>query len=143
MKTMTNILESLKWRYAVKKFDATKKVSQEDLQELIDAFVLTPSSFGLQPWKLIYVEDMEKREKMAPFCWNDSQILDSTGVFVLARTTDISDNLVDKFIDFIIQKTGAPKEALKGYEDMMKNFLANLDEREKQAWADRQVMIAL
>lgn len=110
---MTHILESLKWRYAVKKFDPNKKVSENDIQELIDAFVLTPSSFGLQPWKLLYVEDMEKRKKMASFCWNESQILESSGIFVLAREADISDHQVDTFIDFIVKKTGTPKEYLK------------------------------
>ncbi len=140
---MTNLLDSLKWRYAVKKFDASKKVSEEDLQELVDAFVLTPSSFGLQPWKLLYVENMEKRQEIAKYCWNDSQILESSGIFVFTRVADISDNLVDKFIDFIVEKKGTPREYLKGYEDMMKNFLINLDETEKQHWAEKQVMIAL
>ncbi len=140
---MPKILDALNRRYAVKKFDPSKKVAETDIQELVDAFVLTPSSFGLQPWKLLYVEDRETRKAMASFCRNDSQIVDSSGVFVLTRTTDISDNLVDKFIDVIVAKKWTPKEYLKDYEAMMKRFLANLNTTEKQHWAEKQVMIAL
>ncbi|PID86437.1 NAD(P)H-dependent oxidoreductase [Candidatus Gracilibacteria bacterium] len=138
-----SLLSALKWRYAVKKFDANKKVSETDLQELVEAFILTPSSFGLQPWKLIYVEDIKKREEISKYCYNDSQILDSSGVFVFARNTDISSKLIDKFIDFIVEKTKIQKQALEGYENIMKGFILGLSKLEKEFWAEKQVMIAL
>lgn len=140
---MAHIIEDLNWRYAVKKFDRAQKISEEKRDLLIEAFILTPSSFGLQPWKLLYVTNMEKRTAMAKHCWNDSQILESTGVFILTRKTDISDTLVDEYIEFLVAKNAVPRESLSGYEQMMKGFLANLNREQKIAWAERQVMITL
>ncbi|MGE4444401.1 MAG: NAD(P)H-dependent oxidoreductase [Candidatus Altimarinota bacterium] len=137
-----NLVESLEWRYATKVFDKNKKVSDTDLAEIIEAFRLTPSSFGLQPWKLIVVKDVKKREELLPNSWNQAQIVDASHLLVLARVENAGDTLVDQYLDDMVNKTGATRENLKGYEDMMKGFLNGLSLDQKNAWADRQVMIA-
>ncbi len=137
-----NLVESLEWRYATKVFDKNKKVSDTDLAEIIEAFRLTPSSFGLQPWKLIVVKDVKKREELLPNSWNQAQIVDASHLLVLARVENAGDTLVDQYLDDMVNKTGATRENLKWYEDMMKWFLNGLSLDQKNAWADRQVMIA-
>lgn len=138
-----NIIEKLKRRYATKEFDPSKKLSQEKVDILIESFMLSASSFGLQPWSLVYLKDIDKREQLCLHSWNRSQILDSDWVFVLAMQTQIWDKLVDKYINHISSLNWDSKESLLKYEKSMKNFLNSMDDKQKAQWAEKQVMIAL
>ncbi len=137
-----NVLENLNWRYATKSFDPTKKVSQSDLQEILEAFRLSPSGYGLQPWKLIVVENPQTRAELLSHSWNQAQIVDASHLLVFARVENPGDDLVDAYLDDMVVTTGATRENLKGYEDMMKGFLSNLSLEAKNAWADRQVFLS-
>lgn len=136
------MLDSLNWRYATKVFDKTKKVTEKDLEEIIEAFRLSPSSFWLQPWKLIIVKDEKKRQELLPNSWNQSQIVDASHLLVFARVENPWDKLIDDYLDDMVSTTWATRENLKWYEDMMKWFLNSLSTDQKNAWADRQVMIS-
>lgn len=137
-----SLIDNLKWRYATKVFDKTKIVSEKDLEEVIEAFRLTPSSFWLQPWKLLIIRDENKRQELLPNSWNQSQIVDASHLLVLARIENAWNDLVDEYLDNMCETSSATRENLKWYEDMMKWFLAWLSPEQKSAWADRQVMIA-
>lgn len=92
------ILDSLKWRYATKQFDSNKKISESDLQKLIDAFVLTPTSFGLFPFELVIVENAEVREELVKHSWNQRQISDASHLFVVARRINVDDSFIEKYV---------------------------------------------
>jgi nitroreductase len=96
---ITMILDSLKWRYATKQFDTSKKLSDADLQKLLDAFVLTPTSFGLFPFELIVVTDPAVRETLMSHSWGQRQIADASHLFILARRTDVDAAYIRKFIE--------------------------------------------
>ena len=70
------IKEALNWRYACKKFDPTKKISDVDWNTLKDSLVLTPTSYGLQLMKFLVVQDPELRQKLKAVSWNQSQVTD-------------------------------------------------------------------
>jgi nitroreductase len=110
---MSEIIKDLNWRYATKSFDTSKKVSEEDLQEIVESFRLTPSSFGLEPWKLVVVETQELKDKLKEFSFNQSQISDSSHVLVFTRVVDLNDEYVDKFLDNQSKITGASREDLE------------------------------
>lgn len=74
---MTDILKALQWRYATKKFDATKKISSKGFEELLEVLRLAPSSFGLQPWKFVLVKNPELRKRLKEASWNQSQVIDA------------------------------------------------------------------
>ena len=137
------MINNLKWRYSTKVFDKTKKVSQEDLNEIIETFRLSPSSLWLQPWKLICVDNDEIRKNLKTHSWDQPQITDSSHLFVLTIKTNLDNSFVDNYLETVSNKTGKTKEELKWYEDMMKWFITNLDENEKKLWANQQVFIAL
>ena len=137
-----NLLENLNWRYATKAFDTNKKISQSDLDEILEAFRLSPSGYGLQPWKLILVENPAIRQELLPHSWNQSQVVDASHLLVFARVENPGNELVDAYLDDMVATTGATRENLKGYEDMMKGFFASLSVEAKNAWADRQVFLA-
>ena len=92
MKNLSNkeVIETLEWRYATKKFDPTKKINEETWSTLEKALVLTPSSYGLQPWKFIIVQDMPLREKLKAASWGQSQVTDCSHhvVFVIKEKLD-------------------------------------------------------
>lgn len=138
-----NLLESLKWRYATKVFDKTKKVSQSDLSEILEAFRLSASSFWLQPWKIVVVENPELRQKLLPVSWNQSQVVDASHLLVLARLENVWEDLVEKYLDDIIKTRWVKKEDLAWYENMMKWALNSKTTEERNFWEIKQIYIAL
>ena len=82
---MSNFLNNQNWRYATKKFDTTKKISTEDLNLLKEAIRLSSSSYGLQPYKVIIVENPELRAKLQPAAWGQSQIVDASHLIDLCQ----------------------------------------------------------
>ena len=137
------MISGLSWRYATKKFDATKKLSAEAFETLLEALRLTPSSFGLQPWKFVVVENPSVREELVTHSWGQRQVADASHLLVLCRKTALDASQVESYIADMIQKTGAPAEALQGYKDTMLGFIQNLSPEMAASWAEKQVYIAL
>lgn len=140
---MKNIIEDLKWRYATKKFDSTKKVSAEDLETLLEATRLSASSYGLQPYHIFIIENRELREKLKPFSWNQSQITDASHLIVFANKQSFGEELVDEYLDNVTRTRGLANEAVQGYSDFMKSKLMGLPDDVKSSWTSRQVYLAL
>lgn len=140
---MKNILESLNWRYATKKFDETKKLSAEQIETISEILRLTPSSFGLQPWKFIIVENQKIKESLVVHSYGQTQVAQASHVVVLCRPNTLDASLVENYIADTIGATGAPAEALQGYKDMMLGFVTNMPQAAMEVWAEKQVYIAL
>jgi len=140
---MSNILEHRTWRYATKKFDASKKISHQDLDSLLEATRLSASSYGLQPYHVFVISDPEIREKLKPVSWNQSQITDASHLIVFAHATDFGEELVDDFITNLSDTRDIPLDGLNGYAEMMKSNLVGLPTDVKASWAGKQVYIAL
>ncbi len=138
------ILNQLNWRYAVKTFDPTKKVSDEDWETLEQALLLAPSSYGLQPYKFIVITDATKKEELKPAAWGQSQITDSSHLVVVAYKKSLSDKDIEEFVDLIVETRGTPREMLAEYEGAMKNSAKQATEGGyMETWNSRQAYIAL
>ena len=140
---MSNYIEHLNWRYATKQFDASKEVSAEDLQILKDAVQLSASSYGLQPYKIIVVEDEAVKEQLKEAGYNQSQFTDSSAIFVFAHQTDFGAELVDSYIKHAERIKELESGALENYANLMKNSLINLPQEAKAGWSARQAYLAL
>ena len=140
---MSNILENRTWRYATKKFDATKKVSDQDLELLLEATRLSASSYGLQPYHVFVITNEEIREKLKPVSWGQSQITDASHLIVFANVTDFGEELLDSYMQNVSSTRNIPQESLKGYGDFMKSKLLDLPANVKSSWTMKQVYIAL
>lgn len=140
---MNTYLDNLKWRYATKKFDATKKIAPSDLETLKEALQYSASSYGLQPYKVLIIEDEDTRKKLQPLSWNQSQIVDASHMIVIANMTNFDESLVDGFIQNISDTRGIDASNLKGYSDFMKSKLLPLPNETKNSWTARQAYIAL
>jgi nitroreductase len=146
MQTLTgeSVVERLAWRYAVKKFDPARKIAPPDWDALERALLLTPSSFGLQPWRFVVVADPAVREKLVAASWNQRQVVDASHVVVFAIQKDVGPTHVDAFVRRTAEVRGVPVESLDGYRKMMLGFLARpKPEFDVNAWAALQVYIAL
>lgn len=138
----TPIIQTLEWRYATKQFDAGKKVSEQDLTELLESLRLSPSSFGLQPWKFVIVENKEIRKKLREAAWNQPQVVDASHLIVLCARTDVDEKYIRSYIDSIAQQRGVTPESLSQFEGMMQGFRANLSDDAAISWAKHQVYLA-
>jgi nitroreductase len=138
------VLEQLNWRYAVKKFDSSKQVSDEDWQTLERTLILAPSSYGLQPYKFVVVTDEEMKEKLKAACYGQPQITDSSHLVIFMARKELGDEIVEEYIERLIEVRGTPRESLEDYINMMKGTMTVLrDNNMEISWSQRQAYIAL
>jgi len=141
------VSRQLRWRYAVKKFDPSRKLEQKDWETIKEALVLSPSSFGLSPWKFVVVKDPAVRAQLRGAAWGQSQITDASHLVVLTVKKDLDAAYVDRFIARVAEVRGVNVESLKAYRDMMVGYIDGMRTRSGDsavnAWSGRQVYIAL
>jgi nitroreductase len=137
------IIENLNWRYATKKFDATKKICQEDLDTLKESLRLTPSSYGLQPWKFLIIENKELRSKLREHSWGQAQVTDASHLFVLCTYTDVTDQFIDEHIANTAVIRNVDPATLQGYGNFVKTKMKELSADQKKNWNSKQAYIAL
>jgi nitroreductase len=138
-----NFIENQNWRYATKKFDATKKIAPADLEFLKEAIRLSTSSYGLQLYKVFIIENPAIRAELQPASWGQSQIVDASHLFVFANNVDVQEEHIDHYLENIAQTRGISMEAVKGYGDFMKGNLVNLPLDKKAIWTSKQTYLAL
>lgn len=136
------LLNALAWRYAVKRFDATRQIDEAHWQAIETSMILTPSSFGLQPWKFIVVKDPSIKEQLPAFSWGQQQPKDCSHFVVLAGLRAMNTEYVDQFLARVATERSLPVESLAGYRKVVLGFLENQKEHIPE-WATRQVYIAL
>ncbi len=140
----TQVLAQLQWRYAVKKFDSSKKIPADAWDVLEQSLILTPSSFGLQPWKFFVVENPALRQELLANSWNQAQVVEASHLVVLAIKKEMGDGEVDRYIQDMSDKRNVPIDGLAGLNKMIKGFMANPDKGfTTNEWAIRQVYIAI
>lgn len=138
------VLEQLNWRYAVKKFDASKKVSDEDFKTLEDAMQLAPSSYGLQPYKFVVVTDDKMKEKLRPACYGQPQITDSSHLVIFMAKKTLDDEFVEAYVQRLQEVRGTERETIQEYIEMMKGTMKTLRENDMEiCWSQRQAYLAL
>lgn len=138
-----DLLSALRFRYATKAFDPSRVISEADWSAIEESLVLTPSSFGLQPWKFIVVNNPEVREKLKAASWGQPQLTDASHIVVMAARTDLTQADIDSWIARLSEIQGTPAEALAGLAGMISSFSGAMTPADKQAWNTRQVYIAL
>lgn len=143
MKT-PDLLAALRWRYAVKAFDPAKKIPEATWRDLEEALILTPSSFGMQPWKFIVVTDPAVREKLRAASWNQGQVTECSHHVVFAGATDVSEADVTRYMESMAAIRSTPVSAFDGLKKMIVGFAGGLRAKgQVHEWAVRQVYIAL
>lgn len=137
-----DLVGQLGWRYATKKFDAGRKIPAGVWAALERSLVLSPSSFGLQPWRFVVVDDPAVRTRLRAVSWNQSQVTDASHLVVLARRTTMTDSDVDRYIARIAAVRGVAESSLEDFRKMMLGSL-HAPGADLAGWAAKQVYIAL
>jgi nitroreductase len=138
------ILDGLNWRYAVKKYDPSKKILAHDWEVLEEALMLAPSSFGLQPYKFIVITDQTTKEKLKPAAFNQPQITDASHIVVFAYKKTYTEADAEHFIERISEVRGQSRESLAEFENVVKSSAKRAaDGGYMETWNSRQAYISL
>ncbi|MEO2128610.1 MAG: NAD(P)H-dependent oxidoreductase [Christiangramia sp.] len=143
LKTKPEYLESLQWRYATKKFDSSKKLSEDDLNELLESIRLSASSYGLQPYEVLVITDEDIREKLKAAAWNQSQVAEASHLIVFANYAKITEDHLDAYMENIAETRNVSRGDLQGLEDMIKSTTLSRPQEDLQVWGSKQTYIAL
>ena len=139
---VSQLVDSYNWRYAVKKFDSTKRIDSETWAAIEKSLVLTPSSFGLQPWKFIVISSPENKAKLPAISWNQAQPGDCSHMVVFAARKALDEAYLDAFLASTAKMRNVPVESLAGYRKVILGFLQGTAGRHL-AWSSNQTYIAL
>jgi nitroreductase len=138
------LIQALNWRYATKVFDPARKITPEQLRTLEESLVLTPSSFGLQPYRFLVIADPEVRARLREASWGQAQVTDCSHLVVFLARKQLTEADVDHLVERIAQVRGVTAESLAGYRGMMLGTLVTGPRSASvPEWAARQAYIAL
>ncbi len=137
------VLGALRWRYATKQFDPARKIPADIWNAIEESLVLTPSSFGLQPWRFLIVSDPAVRERLKPESWNQPQVTDASHFVVLTARTDVGKEDIDAWISRMAGVQDRDPEDFSPLKGMIAGFAETMSREARHAWNMRQTYIAL
>jgi nitroreductase len=137
-----SLLDSLRWRYAVKKMNGNK-IPAEKLNTIIEATRLAPSGFGLTPYSIIVIEDEAIRKNLLPAFYNQAQVVDGSAVIVFAAWNTISEKEIAEYMQEIAEERGVELDTLKDFSSAINGSFKNKTPEQARVWADKQAYLAL
>ncbi|ASS49671.1 MAG: hypothetical protein A3D31_01805 [Candidatus Fluviicola riflensis] len=140
---MNTIIEQLQWRYATQQYDTTKKINETDLEVLKESIRLAPSSYGLQPYKVIMVESAELREQLYHQSYGQTQVKDASHYFVFAVQNTLEILHIEAYIDRVAATRELDVNQLAGFAHVMKSTTAQLTREQQFDWNSKQAYIGL
>lgn len=138
------LIGALNWRYATKRFDPGRRIPEETWQALEQSLVLTPSSYGMQPWEFLVVTRQELKEQLVPHSWGQRQVADCSHLLVIAARRALGEGDVDRLMSALASIQGRSPEQTKGYREMIiRDVVEGPRSRDVTGWARLQCYIAL
>jgi nitroreductase len=138
------LLAALHWRYATKAFDPSRSIPAATWAALEQSLVLSPSSYGLQPWHFLVVQDPSLRQQLKPHSWNQGQITDASHLVVLLAKRSIDEADLDRLIHATSEARGVASASLAAYRELMHtNLVLGQQQQDLGTWTQKQVYIAL
>ncbi len=141
-KTPVNLQQSATWRYATKKFDPTRKLDENTVQQLSEIFNLTPTSYGLQPVRLHIVSNQDIKDSLVAMCFGQGQVRDCSHVLVLSTTT-VDSQYIEDYFKLVMDVRNTPMETLAPFKNNLLKSFEKMSSDQNTAWARNQAYIAL
>jgi nitroreductase / dihydropteridine reductase len=138
-----SLIKAFEWRYAAKKYDMSRKLTTAQVADLLGSVQLAPSSYGLQPYKFIHVQDLATLEKISRAAFGQPQITTASHVLVIAVETNIGEGAVKKYIDAAARIRKTERKNLEAREQFVNSRLALLSDTQKIEWAEKQAFLAV
>lgn len=140
---MEDLLDSLQWRYAVKKFDRDRRLSEAQVQRLQEVFNLTATSYGLQPIRMVVLCNRALQETLVGHSYGQRQVADASHVFIIATVDRIDREYIEAYFDRVRDLRGTPEEILEPYRKALVKSFQRKTPEEVREWAIRQAYLAL
>lgn len=137
------LLEALNRRYATKRFDPGREIPAETWEALEQALLLSPSSYGLQPWRFVVVDDPGLRRELVPATWNQPQPVEASRYVVFAVREDLAEADADRYLARIAEVREVPAQSLSGFRGMLLSAISGRSKDARFAWNARQAYIAM
>ena len=138
-----DIIDCYNWRYATKKFNPDKKIPNSDIELIKESIRLAPTSYGLQLFKVIVIENQTKKEELRKLSYNQSQVSDASHIFIFCNSTKVFEKDIDLYIKNKSISHKIPIEENKGYGDFLKKTLLKKESEEISIWTKNQIFISL
>ena len=139
----TDVLERLKWRYATKKFDASKRLSEEKLSILKESFNLTATSYGLQPLKMVILSNPDLKKLLVPITMDQDQVENASHVLVICTETKIDSDYIKDHFNLVVKIRSTPREILSSFEEYLVSSFSDKQSDELNIWSTNQAYLAL
>jgi len=137
-----SIIDSLSWRYAVKRMNGNQ-ISQDKLDTLLDAIQLSASGFGLMPYQIFIVEDADLKAKIQPIAYGQPQIVESSHLLIFAAWNEVNEAQVDEYMNLIAETRGMSLSDLGDFKGAIMGSMGHRTKEQQAQWADRQVYLAM
>lgn len=137
------IIDDLNWRYATKKYNPAKIISDKDLEVVLESLRLVPSSYGMQPLIYLLIKDKKLREQLKPLAYNQSQITDASHLIVLCSFRKITPTVIKNHLELMSEVRNEPLTNYEKFGENIQKTFANLSETATSEWTIRQAYIAL
>ena len=137
-----DLVTQLQWRYATKRMNG-KEVPEKDLDAILEAIRLAPSSYGLTPYSILVIKDPEIRKKAQAAAYMQPQIVEGSHLLVFAAWDDITEKQVDEYMALVSATRGVPVASLDGFKNMIWGGVSKMSQPDRVDWAMKQAYIAL
>lgn len=138
-----DILKQLDWRYACKKFDSERILSSNQLERLKEAFNLTATSYGLQPLKLVVIQNKELQNKLVSHSYNQQQVGQASALFVICIEQTIDESYIRSYFERVKAIRNTPDEILESFRSFLISDFSKKSQEQIDLWATKQAYIAL
>ena len=138
-----NSIDNLKWRYAVKKFDHHKILSDNQINILKQAFNLTASSYGLQPIKLVVVKNKDIQKELVLHSWNQQQVSQASHLLVICVDTKLDETDVEKYFERVKEIRNTPDEIINSFKEYLTTTISEKTTEDLLSWGKNQAYLAL
>ena len=138
-----NIIQSLKWRYATKKFDTSKKLSEDKLNILTESFNLTATSYGLQPLKMLVITNPDIKKQLVPLTMDQEQVSTASHVLVLCTETEMNSEFIKGYFKLVEETRLTPRKILEPFESYLLEEFSDIQAADLETWMAKQAYIAM
>lgn len=138
-----NTIQSLQWRYAVKKFDDTKSLTEQQINTLKEAFNLTASSYGLQTVKMLVIKNKDLQNQLTEHSFNQPQITQASHILVLCIPKEFNEGLIDEYFSLVKEIRNTPDNVLNPFKEFLTDDVSKKTKEELYIWNKNQAYIAL
>lgn len=138
-----NLTDALRWRYATKKFDPTNSVKEETVHQLLEATNLSATSYGLQPFKFIVIQNQSLQDQLVASSYGQRQVADASHVIVIASRTDINEDYIEEYLNLVETERGLEPGSMDDYKSIMGGTVTGMPPETMRQWTEKQCYIAL